>query len=468
MDTPSLTGLVAKPTRARYKTDQPTGKQCRTPEALARRAKNPATRQKENRANHRNIPNGEKRQPKDAPATLQPLGHQKTHDTDTTSKAGRSRLERTLPPSVTISHKDKSRKQITIATLNVNGLGASADDYSLVKIPDVVNLMMQKKIDILAIQETRRPFSEPHTCNGYTILLSSSNADPRKQDKSADFMYKRTSFIFKGKRAVMDRITAKTRNTARSDSKNLEFAGVGFVISPHWKQYIRHYHCISSREMHLTLNTTGAMTTLINMYLPQNGHSWELRELWYSRLTQAVLNYPRHYNTIATGDLNAQIHQRLPSETDCLGKYAFGTTEQANVKASDSLDNRALFIEFLRDTKSTPINTTFQKSDKQLITHRRPTAKNWDISYTEFATNDYIVCKNKYKDQFLDCHSDIHTAFSSDHFPLIAKCKGSFTKKPKPPPAPSGSHPAKPRSRSLTRKSARLHLLPSKSGKKPY
>ena len=232
----------------------------------------------------------------------------------------------------------------------------------------------------------------------------------------------------------MDRIAAKTRNKARNDSKNLEFAGVGFVISPQWKQFIRHYHCISSREMHLTLNTTGAKTTLINMYLPQNGHSSELRELWYSRLTQAVLNYPRHSNTIVSGDLNAQIHQRLPSETDCLGKYTFGTTEQANVKASDSLDNRALFIEFLRDTKSTPINTTFQKSDKQLITHRRPTAKNWDISYTEFATNDYIVCKHQYKDQFLDCQSDIHTAFSSDHFPLIAKCKGSFTKKPKPLP----------------------------------
>ena len=72
----------------------------------------------------------------------------------------------------------------------------------------------------------------------------------------------------------MDRISAKTKNKARSDSKNLEFAGVGFVISPQWKQYIRHYHCISSREMHLTLNTTGALTTLINMYLPQNGHSW--------------------------------------------------------------------------------------------------------------------------------------------------------------------------------------------------
>ena len=232
----------------------------------------------------------------------------------------------------------------------------------------------------------------------------------------------------------MDKISAKTRNKARADSKNLEFAGVGFVISPQWKQYIRQYHCISSREMHLTLKTTRALTTLINMYLPQNGLSWELRELWYSRLTQAVLDYPRHYNAIVTGDLNAQLHHRLPSETDCLGKFTFGTSEQAHAKASDSTDNRGLFIEFLRDTKSTPINTTFQKSDKQLITHRRPSAKDWNITYTDFATNDYIVCKDKYKDQFLDCHSDIHTAFSSDHFPLIAKFKGLFTKKQKTPP----------------------------------
>jgi len=36
MDTPSLTGLVAKPTRARYKTDTPIGKQCRTPAAEPR------------------------------------------------------------------------------------------------------------------------------------------------------------------------------------------------------------------------------------------------------------------------------------------------------------------------------------------------------------------------------------------------------------------------------------------------
>ena len=143
--------------------------------------------------------------------------------------------------------------------------------------------------------------------------------------------------------------------------------------------------------MHLTLNTVGAKTTLINMYLPQNGRSPELRELWYSRLTQAVLSYPRHSNTIVTGDLNAQIHQRLPSEAECFGNHTFGTIEQANTKAADSKDNRALFIEFLRDTNSIPINTTFQKPPSHLITHRRPTAKNWDISYTEFATNDYIV-----------------------------------------------------------------------------
>ena len=131
--------------------------------------------------------------------------------------------------------------------MNVNGLGASANDFSLVKIPDVVNLMMKKKIDILAIQETRRPFSEPHTCNGYTILLSSSNAEPRQQDKSADFVYKRASSIYSKVRAVMDRIATKTRNKARNDSKNLEFAGVG-LISPQWKRFIRHYHCFSSRE----------------------------------------------------------------------------------------------------------------------------------------------------------------------------------------------------------------------------
>ena len=301
------------------------------------------------------------------------------HDSHTTSKAGRSRLERVLPPSVIINHKEKSRKQITIATLNVNGLGASANDYSLAKIPDFVNLMMKKKIDILAIQETRRPFSESHTCNGYTILLSSSNAEPRQQDKSADFMYKRASSIFKGKRAVMDRIVAKTRNKARKDSKNFEFAGVGFVISPQRKQFIRHYHCFSSREMHLTLNTTGAKTALVNMYLPQNGHSSELRELWYSRLTQAVLSYPIHSNTIVTGDLNAQIHQRLPSETDCLGNYTFGTTEQANTKASDSLDNRALFIELLRGANSIPINTTFQKSDN--TPHHTPQTYRKELGY---------------------------------------------------------------------------------------
>ena len=227
--------------------------------------------------------------------------------------------------------------------------------------------MMRKKIDILAIQETRRPYSESHTCKGYTVLLSSSNADPRQQDKSADFMYKRTCSIFKGKRAVLDRITAKARNKARNDSKNLKFAGVGFVISPHWKQYIRHYHCFSSREMHLTLNTTGAKTFLINMYLPQNGHSPELRELWYSRLTQAVLSYPRHSNTIVTGDLNAQIHQRLPSEAGCLGNHTFGTIEQANTKAADSKDNRALFIEFLRDTNSSLLTLRFRNPHHTLL-----------------------------------------------------------------------------------------------------
>jgi len=437
-DTPSPRGVVAKSTGAGGNIPHRPGKERRSPEAFARRAAERGIRQKANRAQYKAIfgytSKGEEGLPRDPSAKPQQLGLQTTHVINSTTKSGKLRLLRTLPPETIINHKDKTRNRLTMATLNVNGLGASTDDFSLVKIPDIINLMMKNKIDILAIQETRRPFSEPHSCKGYSVLLSSANADPRAQDKSADFMYKKANSLFKGKRALTNKITAKTLNKARADKKNLEFAGVGFVISPQWIPYIREYRCVSSREMHLTINTTGALTTLINMYLPQNGLSWELRELWYSRLTQAFTSYPKHYNTIVTGDLNAQIHQRLPSETDCLGTHAFGTYEQAVAKAANTQDNRGLFIEFLRDTKSTPINTHFMKSDKQLITHRRPGAKDWDINYTNFATNDYIVCKDKYKDQFIDCHSNISTAFASDHFPLIAKCKGLFTKKKKPPP----------------------------------
>ena len=211
-DTPSLTGLVAKSTRAGGSKQSHKGKECRTPTAIARRAASRATRQRANRANfkasYRSTSKGEESLPRDTPAKQQQLGLQTTHVINSTTKAGRRRLQRTLPPETIINHREKTRDKIKIATLNVNGLGASADDYSLVKIPDVMNLMIRKKIGILAIQETRRPFSEPHTCKGYNILLSSANAEPRSQDKSADFMYKKASSIFKGKKALTNKISA--------------------------------------------------------------------------------------------------------------------------------------------------------------------------------------------------------------------------------------------------------------------
>jgi len=265
-----------------------------------------------------------------------------------------------------------------MATWNVWGLSLSA---GTLKTELIVDQMIDFKIDICAMQETKTIVSDEMLVKGYKVILMGSEC---------------------------------------------RHYGLGFIVSPRLKDYVVSYQYISDRVSVLdvrlpTRNGQFKMFRFVNAYGPtkdrvrQKGIS--VLKLFYHQLTKA-LKVPARYELFVLGDLNAKLGNLSKSEvedgilTGHVGRYAAGNR---NTHGEHLLD-------FMTDNDLFAINTAFQHPCR----HR--TTRVWSIDLpgrppgsTEklntYVQIDYILCRRKAKSLFTDARSFEHprTVIKSDH-----------------------------------------------------
>ena len=103
-------------------------------------------------------------------------------------------------------------------------------------------------------------------------------------------------------------------------------------------------------------------------------------------------------------------------------------------------DNRSQLQEHLIITKSTLANTLFPKQPQGLITYRldKTIGNTPPYDSKRYATIDYFLTHNKWRNMICNIHSDIQAGIDTDHFPLLMTIRiklkaeyGNRTVKPK-------------------------------------
>merc|ERR1712194_633142 len=99
-------------------------------------------------------------------------------------------------------------------------------------------------------------------------------------------------------------------------------------------------------------------------------------------------------------------------------------------------DSRQLLITFLTATKTTPINTWFDKPPSALCTYRSAgTPLDYPCRRPEFQTLDYCIVPQRWRNMITNCYADHEANLASDHYPLILHLRlrlKAMTKKQQP------------------------------------
>ena len=99
--------------------------------------------------------------------------------------------------------------------------------------------------------------------------------------------------------------------TAGEDDENRTYAGAGFFVAPRMKRSLYNFKPISERICCLKLRVKGGKAAIVNAYAPHNGYPFQVRQQYFSQLSEVVANSSSFGLKLVVGDLNARIHNNI-------------------------------------------------------------------------------------------------------------------------------------------------------------
>ena len=280
-------------------------------------------------------------------------------------------------PSTTLT---AALMMLTIATWNVNGTSIKA---GTLKLELIVDQMIDYKIDICALQETKTVLSEELMFKGYkVVLLGGTN----------------------------------------------RHWGIGYIISPRYQSYVLSYQLISNRVGVLDVclpsrNGQSKVYRFVNAYAPHSGLTINrvagprLLDKFYSELAKSLKVAARH-ELFILGDFNSKLGRLSKEEIDNgvlsshVGRYGAG---QRNA-------NGEQLLQFLIANDLFAVNTAFQHPSRHITTREGSIAKpGRAIGSKEtvpiYAQLDYVLCRRNAKCLFTNARSYNHVreVITTDH-----------------------------------------------------
>ena len=269
-------------------------------------------------------------------------------------------------------------QKFRIATSNVQGL----------KITDRENLqqvMLSNHLDILCIQETHINHSSIEVHNGFCFIFSSGQCDPL------------------------------AANAPR------EFAGVGFIVSPHMTTYLLHIETSHSRIARITLKNHGNPIHILSVYAPHAGRPQAEKHSFYHDLTECLTNIADSEIKLIFGDFNARIHHVFEEDRPNIGSHILGRGLQfLNQATDDTILNRELFLEFIKSNNFFAMNTHFLKAPEALCTYSEVSNTTGGPPWNalRYAQLDYVLVSARWKNIIHNVESMPSIQIDSDHFVL--------------------------------------------------
>ena len=123
---------------------------------------------------------------------------------------------------------NKHRKELNIASLNLQGTSLGTEGIDAGKSEEIINLVDKHDIDILCVQENKRPLNDRFIKGNYTFLFASDYNNIRKPADNKDFLHK--------SKKIHKSIKGHGKGKRKIDQKDREHIWVGITYKTNEKR----------------------------------------------------------------------------------------------------------------------------------------------------------------------------------------------------------------------------------------
>ena len=255
-----------------------------------------------------------------------------------------------------------------VASWNIEGLTKA-------KIEELQVHMINRKVEILCLQETHWTDSAYFVTDAGFLLISSGEEDE-------------------------------------------EYAGVGFLVAPHCRRSVVCFCQFSGRQASLKMRVPGGKMVVCSLYAPHQGKPFQDRLDFYQSSAEWIGKLSRHGPLLVLGDFNARLHTRFATEDHRFGEHIFGDS-QAEPRPES---NRQLLLELCEALDLVVGNTFFaQPPSRQVTVYNVGSNPNSALIPANFGQIDFILTNKDWLHVLRDVASCMDMALASHHFPIIVQ-----------------------------------------------
>ena len=201
------------------------------------------------------------------------------------------------------------------------------------------------------------------------------------------------------------------------------YHGVGFAIRTRLVKHLdgKFPVGINERLMTMSFPLEGSTLTIISAYAPTLAQSDDVKDSFYSALSDAIDKVPASHKLLVMGDFNARVGKDHTSWENVIGSHGVGNENSNGTRLLSLCAQNELCI----------TNTFFQQADRYKTTWMHPGTKRWHMI-------DYVITRRRDIKEVFHTRAMCGSTVWSDH--RLVRSKLAFKIK-----APQHRHRLKPR-----------------------
>ena len=188
--------------------------------------------------------------------------------------------------------------------------------------------------------------------------------------------------------------------------------GIGIVMREELAKSVLEVMRVSDRLMAIKLEVKGSILNIVSAYAPQVNNSMEEKNNFSEDLDGLIESISKEERIVFGADLNGHVGEGNIRDEEIMGRYGAGTRNKEG----------SMVVDFGKRMDLAIVNTYFKKKDEHRVTYK---------SGGKSTQVDYVMCRRRNLKEMCDCKVILNECVAKQHSMVVCKM-ALVVKKKKP------------------------------------